>query len=245
LDELTIARALPNYLNLLFEPSKEGFVLHHKLLKSLALLLAVTTLVGCGNSVAETTRTPAVQADKPTKGNPLAIDVEDREVSVYATVNGKYLTEPTRHGMNFREGKIGDKSLFVSYANVIDFQDAMVELEARRGNLNDEGYVREGTKMDISVTWDGAEREYALGEVVRDSTGKELDYQYSGTFKNAVRKFTGCMMCFDSCNVGVTSNSSHPKGITEDPEADVAVRGKPDVLPDDGTPVIVTFALKG
>ena len=219
--------------------------------KLCVVLMAFFAVSGCTDSGNETTssvdgtaKTPAVEADKPTEQHPLAIDVENREVSVYATVNGQFLREPTRHGMNFREGKIGDQSLFASYANVVDFHDALIELEAKRGALNEDGYVQEGTKMDISVTWDGADRQYALGEVVEDNTGKNLDYRYSGTIKNAIRKFTGCMMCFDSCDVGVTSNSSHPKGITEDPEADVAVRGNPEVLPGDGTPVIVTFALK-
>jgi hypothetical protein len=206
--------------------------------------LAVFALVGCGNSLEGTTRTPAVQQEEPTRDKPLVFDPEERTISVYATVNGQFTKEPTRHGMNFREGKIADEALFASYANMLDFHDALLKLNADRGELDKEQYVNGGTKIDISVSWEEAEREYDLGDVVEDSTGKELDYRYSGQVTNAVRKFTGCMMCFDSCDVGVTSNSSHPKGITENPDAEVALRGKSDVLPDDGTPVTVTFHLR-
>jgi hypothetical protein len=227
------------------EPLKEGFGMNHRLLKSLVLLLATFALVGCGQSVAETTRTPVVVGEEVSQQQPLVIDTEERTVSVYATVNGKYLEEPTRHGMNFKEGKIGDKSLFQSHANMLGFHDALTRLGAERGKLGDDKRVNGGTKIDIYVTWDGADREYALGEVVEDSTGSELDYRYSGSVTNAVKKFTGCMMCLDSCNVGVTSNSTHPKLSVQKPNNGISITGNPEILPSDGTPVTVKFDLKG
>lgn len=208
------------------------------------LVVVLVFVVGCGGTVEKATPTPATEAEEPTSESPLVIDPEQRTISVYATVNGRYKEEPTRHGMNFREGNIGDKSLFASHANMLDFHDALLKLNAERGELVD-GHIVGGTEMEISVTWEGADRRYELGEVIEDSTGEELDFQYGGTVTNTMRKFTGCMMCLDSCDVGVTSNTSHPKGITENPDADVALRGKPEVLPEDGTPVVVTFALRG
>lgn len=216
--------------------------MNHSYSRITLIVIVLFGLVGCGKSANNSADTPAVKGKTPSKEQPLVYNSKERTISVYATVNGTYTRQPTRHGMNFREGSIGDKSLFISYANPLDFHDALLELNAKRGEFA-ERFVRGGTRMEVSVTWEGADKDYALSEVINDSTGTELDIRYGGKVAKSARKFTGCMMCLDSCNVGVTSNSSHPKKIIEDPDADVSLRGDPDVLPEDGTPVIVTLAL--
>jgi len=213
--------------------------------KIVGVAFILAAMVACGSETKDGTRTPA-SADGPvSKRNPLVVDSDERTISVYATVNGRYLEESTRHGMNFLEGHIGDKSLFQSHANMLDFHDALQQLGAERGELSEDGHLKGGTAFDITVTWDDASKPYGINEVVEDSAGKSLDFHYGGTRKNALEEFTGCMMCFDSCDVGVTSNATHPKGITEDADADVAIRGREEVLPEDGEAVVVTFALRG
>ena len=45
------------------------------------------------------------------KENPIYVNEEEKTVQVYATVNGKYLVTPTRHGLNWVEGKYGDQAV--------------------------------------------------------------------------------------------------------------------------------------
>ncbi|RKD21846.1 hypothetical protein BEP19_14665 [Ammoniphilus oxalaticus] len=179
------------------------------------------------------------------KDHPLVIDKEARTVKVYATVNGKYTVEPTRHGLNFHEGKYGDEALFTSFANQTNFHDALVEIEAEPGNnlagKSKDEFI-EGDDLVVSVSWDGAEKDYDISEVVNVSTGNPINYKFGGNRDNANSYFTGCLACFDSCSVGVTSNSSEPVNAFDSKQADFV--GNKDVLPEDGTPVIVTFALK-
>lgn len=52
---------------------------------------------------------------------------------------------------------------------------------------------------------------------------------------------TGCFMCFDSCPAGITSNSTHPVRTFESGYAEF--HGNPDVLPEDGTPLVLTYSI--
>src|SRR5690606_6596821 len=80
------------------------------------------------------TPTPAEEGVEPSEQHPLVMDKEAKTVKVYATLNGKYTVEPTRHGLNFHEGKYGSQSLFTSYANQTNFHDALVEVGGVPGN---------------------------------------------------------------------------------------------------------------
>jgi hypothetical protein len=216
---------------------------------SVVALLFVLLVTACGGQSADGERpgtaTPAVEGETPSKDNPLVINKEQKTVSVYAEVNGKYLYEPTRHGLNFHEGNYGDQAIFKSYANPLDFHDALIELGAEPGNNlggDSKDTFIEGESLDITVHWEGADKVYSLDEVIIDSTGKPIDQKFGGNLENAMSKFTGCLMCLDSCMVGITSNSAHPTGTFENGDAEFT--GNPDVLPGDGTPVVVTFQIQ-
>lgn len=218
-----------------------------KLLLSLLLLVLVITVAACSSKASGErpgTATPAQDGVEVSEANPLVKNEEKKTLSVYATVNGKYLFEPTRHGLNFREGKFGDQAIFVAYANPLDFHDALVELGAEPGdNLgkgSDETIIK-GESVDITITWEGAGKEYTIDEVILDSEGKAIDQKFGGNFENAKGAFTGCLMCLDSCTVGITSNSSHELKSFDDKK--VEFKGNSDILPEDGTPVVVTFTI--
>lgn len=191
------------------------------------------------------TATPAVESAEPTEEQPLVIDKEAKTIKVYATVNGKYTLEPTRHGLNYHEGNFGDEALFTSYANQTNFHDALIDIDATPGNNlggdSDDEYI-EGAELEVTVSWEGAERAYDINEVVNVSSGNPIAYKFGGNRANSVSKFTGCLMCFDSCPVGVTSNSSESMNAFDNKEVEFI--GNKDLLPEDGTPVVVTFALK-
>lgn len=172
--------------------------------------------------------------------HPLVVDAEAREIRVYARVNGKYFHLPTRHGMNYRAGAIGNKSLFRAWANPIDFYHALISLGAKPGqNLGagTGGQTVKGAHMAVSVTWQGAPHPYPINQVVADSGGEGVAYRFGGNIKIAKKAKTGCLMCFDSCPVGILSNALYPQGAFH--ARGLAFRGRPEVLPPDGTPVTV------
>lgn len=213
----------------------------------------VALLSGCGasGSTGDKAAAPTPPATntatetKVTKENPIAIDKTAKTVKVYAEVNAKYFVEPTRHGVVFKDGSNGDKSFFRAWGNQNDFYDALIEIGAKPGNnlqLTSVGVPVEGDALDVTVTWDGAGKDVTFGEIVVDSTNKDFEPKFGGNEANAESKKTGCILCLDSCPVGITSNSAHPTKDFDNKIASFTANGK--VLPADGTPVVVTFKLK-
>ncbi len=224
----------------------------------LAVVVMGALIAGCSSAASGTGEENleqyfAASESELGKDKPIFVDKENKQVKVYATVNGKYLVEPTRHGLNWVEGAYGDQAVLKAYANPLAFYQALIDLEmtpavekggdaSKEFEETPEGKVIKGDPVQITITWEGADKEYDINEVMLDSTGKELAYRFGGNYDAALKKMTGCYMCFDSCSVGITSNSNQPVGTFENGNAEF--RGNPDVLPEDGTPVIVTFAPK-
>lgn len=222
------------------------------------MIVVVGMLTACGTSgqkddmsADEIAAAYASSVDQLSEGTPIFIDEENKLVKVYATVNGKYLVEPTRHGMNWVEGAYGDQAVLKAFANPLAFNEALVKIGGtpaveKGGDASKEfeetadGKFIKGDEVKVSVNWKNAEKEYDINEVMIDSTGKQLVYHFGGNYDAAADKVTGCYMCFDSCPVGITSNASHPVGTFENGKAEY--HGNPDILPEDGTPVVVTYS---
>jgi len=211
-----------------------------KLTVLMLALIAALTLSACS--------TPTANPAEPTKAGvsaekPFLIDEAAKTIKIYATVNGKYLKEPTRHGLNYKEGKNGPKALFQTPGKETDVYDALIKLGARPGdNLKVEtakGQTVEGQPLLVTVTWDGAEKEYDITEVVTDSTGKQIAYKFGGNLDAAKQYMTGCMLCLDSCPVGIASNAAHPYGSFD--EKKVEFRGNDKLLADGK---VVTISIK-
>jgi Fe-S-cluster-containing hydrogenase component 2 len=64
----------------------------------------------------------------------------------------------------------------------------------------------------------------------------------AGNWISANEKKTGCLLCFDSCPVGIVSNAQYTYGAIEK-RNEVTMKGNKDILPADGTKVIVTLKL--
>ncbi|UFT98632.1 YdjY domain-containing protein [Radiobacillus kanasensis] len=194
----------------------------------------------------------ASSEDELGEDHAIYVDKDKRQVKVYATVNGKYLRKPTRHGLNWIEGSNGDKAVFYGYANPLAFYKALNEIDGdpalERGGdkekafkKEDEGKFIKGDTVEVNITWDGADKVYDINEVMVDSTGKKIVYHFGGNYEAAKKHMTGCFMCFDSCPVGIVSNASQPVGAFKDGK--VKFHGNPDVLPEDGTPVVLTYQI--
>jgi hypothetical protein len=206
-------------------------------------LLAVT-LGLCASFVAS----PAFSREAAlTPDHPLKVDMKERSVSILARVNGKYFVETTRHGVVFKGGKFGDKAIFAGLVDPKALYESLVSLGFKPGNNmtmdNKEKTFVEGEPLDVSVRWKGAGRTYRLDEVIKDSNGKPLVIRFGGNLTNALDKKTGCLLCLDSCPVGITSNATYTYGAVET-RKEVGFTGNKDVLPPDGTLVVITFKPK-
>ncbi|MEH7075266.1 YdjY domain-containing protein [Neobacillus drentensis] len=223
--------------------------------------LTMLVLSGCGSKSNNDTTAKAAKDEKKadqkvdntvSKDNPIVVDKENKVVKVYATVNGKYLVSPTRHGLNWVEGKYGDQAVLKAYANPLKFNEALLEIGGvpaveKGGDTSkefetkaDEKYIL-GDEVKVTVTWENAGKEYDINDVMVDSTGQKIVYKFGGNYDTQEAKMTGCYMCFDSCPAGITSNSSHSVGTFEGGHAEF--HGNPDVLPADGTPLVLTYSI--
>lgn len=211
----------------------------------------VALLSGCGTNDTSKNSTPAPapstanSSTTVSQTNPIVIDKVAKTVKIYTEVNGKYFVEPTRHGIVFKDGSNGSKSVLRAFGNQNDFYNALIDIGAKPGNnlqLDSVGVAVQGDPLDVSLTWAGAGKEIPFADVINDSTQKKFDIRFGGNQENAKSKKTGCILCLDSCPVGITSNAAHP---TKDFDNKIAeFKAKKDVLPADGTAVVATFKLK-
>ncbi|WP_024953511.1 YdjY domain-containing protein [Sulfurospirillum arcachonense] len=178
--------------------------------------------------------------------NPMKIDKNNQSITILAKVNGKYLTENTRHAVVFKDGKFGDKPVFIALANQLDFYKAMIEIGGVAGNnMTKQNATKtkvEGQKVNVSVTWNGAPKSYDINEVISDSNKLPIDMRFGGNEENSKKFNTGCIACLDSCAVGIISNHTYTFGAVEK-RSEVVFHGNASVLPQDGTLIAVTFKL--
>ena len=116
-----------------------------RILSIVLTLVAIMILAaGCGSkqTTPNTGSNPAPNTATNTEfklgdlsdSKPLAVNKDKKEVQVLAEVNGKYFTEPTRHGVVAKTGSNGEKSVLRGLANEIDFYNALIEIGAKPGN---------------------------------------------------------------------------------------------------------------
>jgi len=207
------------------------------------LLLPVLTFVLCASFAV-----PSAFSQKTmlTPNNPLKVDTKERSVSILAEVNGKHPV-PTHHGVVFRGGKLYHKAIFIGLVDPKTFYESLMSIGLKPGNnmtmANMERTFVEGDLLDVSVTWKGAKRAYRIDEVIKDSNGKPLAVRFGGNLASALKKRTGCLLCLDSCPVGITSNATYTYGAI-DKRKEVVFTANKDLLPPDGTLVVITFKAK-
>lgn len=213
---------------------------------TLALVSPIFASENASESV-KTEETAEPAGEMPTEEKPMIVDKENRTIKILASVNGKYLETSTRHGVVYDDGNFGRKSIYGTKVHEMDFHKAMLEIQAKPGNnmtLDNAAETHvEGDIMDITVTWDGADKEYEFGETIIDSNGNPFEFHFGGNEKVATEKHTGCITCLDSCPVGLISNATYTYGAVEK-RGEVEFFGNKEILPEDGTPVIITYKIK-
>ncbi len=220
----------------------------------LAIALTGLLLFGCASSdpvaeePADVGDEPVAEAPlRPTAENPFVLDEENGALLVYAEVNRKWVTEPTRHAVVSSDGSNGENAIFRAGGNALEFNELLFALGAEAGeNVKKDspaGTKVEGSEFDVTVAWDGDE--YALADLVVAS-GELADngftWKFGGNYEFQGEARTGCLLCLDSCAAGIVSNAeigwqSFASGLVE-------FRGDGDLLPADGTPVVITYTLR-
>jgi hypothetical protein len=182
----------------------------------------------------------------PTIQTPLYTNVKEKSVSILGEVNEKH-PEPTHHAVVFSGGKLSRKAIFVGLVDPKTFHESLVTVGFGPGNNmtmdNMERTFVEGDLLDVSVTWKGAKRTYPIDEVIKDSSGKPPVIRFGGNLAEALKKKTGCLLCLDSCPVGITSNAAYTYGAI-DKRKEVLFASSKDLLPPHGTLVVITFKRK-
>ena len=177
----------------------------------------------------EKTEEKKEEAQEPTADNPMIVDEANKQIKVYAEVNDKFNNE---------------QSMFVSYSNQNDLYDALEKIGAKPGNnvtMDNMGKEAvKGDKIDISFKFQGSDNELGINDVIKDSSGKEIDIRFGGNQKPAKDMNTGCMTCLQSCPLGITSNASQLIGADEKDGVKYTLA---DSVPADKTPVIITYKL--
>ena len=209
--------------------------------------LAVVVLAAGGYVYVNTTKVEKVEGEK---GLSMQINKAAKEIVMPAEVNGKYFTEPTRHGVVFVSGSNGQKSVLRGLSNEKEFHDALLAIGAKAGNnvtMEDmkagpkNGKSVQGDKLNVFVKWEGSNGEIPFDKIIKATENRPMDIRFGGNLPAAKKANTGCVLCLDSCAVGITSDAAYPTGTTQNKV--VQFYGDKDVLPKDGARVSVIFRL--
>ena len=220
-------------------------------LKKLAALMAVMTmglsLAACGGTEEAA---DAGAAEESAAEETMIVDTEAGTITMLCEVNGTYFTEPTRHGIVFKDGSNGEKAVLRGLHDEKEFYQALLDIGAVAGdNLTaedmkagpDNGKSVEGDKIDITVEWEGQEP-IPFADIILCSEGEyEMDMRFGGNLASAEKNNTGCVVCLDSCATGIVSDAAWPTGTTQNEVAKFF--GDESVLPEDGTVVTVVFSV--
>jgi hypothetical protein len=185
-------------------------------------------------------------AKKPTKMQPLIINEQEKTITYLAKVNGKYFSQGTRHASVYEKGSNGAKSIFTSLVDQNEFYNALIKIGAKPGNnmtmLNRNTTHVKGSNLIISVNWEGAPRPYTFDEIINDSNGLPIIIRFGGNKARAKSRKTGCLICLDSCPVGVASNATYAFGAVK--RAEVSFLANEEILPTANTLVYLTIGVK-
>ena len=209
-----------------------------KLISLILALALVLSLAACG----------AAPAKEEVDYSKIDVNAATQTITIYTQVNGKYFTEPSRHGIVFKDGSNGEKCILRGLCSEKDFYGALISIGGQPGdNLplpSPDGSIIDGQKVDVTVSWEGSNGEIPWADIMTTGNGKPYvaDFRFGGNITKAYAKNTGCILCIESCPVGICSNAAYGYGVVESTKTE-QFYGNPDILPEDGTICQVTFTL--
>lgn len=185
----------------------------------------------------------------PTKEKPLIVDEKGKRVLIYTEVNEMNVHQRNVHwGVVFKDGKFQDRAILRSYANQLDFHDALIKIGAKPGNTLTKdtiGKYVEGDTLDMKATWPGLGKELSLNDIFIDEKGKGFKIKFGGNRKASEEKNTGCITCLESCWISISSNANYPQthSLKRFLNPNSKFKGNANILPEDGKPVTLIYSV--
>lgn len=198
-------------------------------------------------------------AREPPQAGELQVDRDARAVRLLAsTQGGAFLNslppDHQYHALVHVSGGAAAKSLFVTEVANLEVARVLRTLGAEDGGgvplaawnlrwipLVPQPATRvEGSRVRVTVTWDGAHREYALEDLLHDPGGEGVEMRFGGNEEHHHEWESGCIMCLYSCPGGVVSNAAY---TIRDHQRGVTAFEPTDLLPPDGTEVVITLTV--
>ena len=189
----------------------------------------------------------------------ITTNTTEKTVTINARVNGKYFKESTRHLIidSNSGGFNAGKSILDTYVNPETLYNALVKVGGVSWSKSADASLKNGEKisknnaenknyshMEVTVSW--GNETHKLSEIVTKTAGTSdplsIDMVFSGNPKAAAKTPSGCVVCLDSCYIGIVSNCKY--GLCVIDKKNPPCYGNSNVLPKDGTIVKVTFKLK-
>jgi hypothetical protein len=185
----------------------------------------------------------------PTREKPLIIDEKGKRVLIYTEVNEMNVHRSNVHwGVVFKDGKFQDKAILRSYANHLDFHDALIKIGAKPGNTLTKdtiGKYVEGDTLDVKAIWPALGKELSLNDIFIDEKGKGFKIKFGGNRKASEEKNTGCITCLESCRISISSNANYPQthSLKRFLNPNSRFKGNANILPEDGKPVTLIYSV--
>lgn len=171
------------------------------------------------------------------QAQPLKVNRSQHTVYLATTVNRVYTRQPTRHLIVNEKGTNANKSLLQTKVTPQQFYKALKQTGATPGNnltlKSKPGTTIGGTTLKVSFVINGKKVAAQHAIQVKGKDAPDLDFRFGGNKTRAAKIKTGCMICFDSCPVGIAS------GATYGYQYGAHFTGKASVLPEDGQQLVV------
>ncbi|HEY3277749.1 MAG TPA: YdjY domain-containing protein [Syntrophorhabdaceae bacterium] len=184
----------------------------------------------------------------PSRERPLITGRDGKSLHIYTETNGRRFGTANPHwGVVYKDGELADKAILKAFCTPLAFHDGLVQIGARPGNdlaAGSEGSSTTGERLIVTASLPGVGDEIPLGRIFRDSGGKDFVIRFGGNRKAAREEGTGCIMCLESCWVGITSNAAYPliSGFRRFMRPNSSFKGNTELLSaSESQPVILTY----
>ena len=185
------------------------------------------------------------------------IDKAAGTVTISAKVNGKYFSRSTRHLMVDQYGFNKGTAMLTSYCIPDDLYNGLVraggvswsksagkKLKNGEKNTVKNAEHKKFSRLDISIGRGGVSHslDECLTTVKGGSNAPKISMIFAGNPGAAAKTPSGCMVCMDSCYIGMAANNAYGMCVID--KCKPCLYARPDVLPPDGTVVKVTFRVR-
>ncbi len=185
--------------------------------------------------------------------------VDDRAIEFPATVSVAAFDGDFEmagyHFLVWSDGRSADRALLRAHVSDTEVLDALEALGAVPGDAVDidawddrhdvnsgaPDAVIEGPRVRITVTIPGRQRPLTLEDILLDPGGRGFDMRFGGHRANIAEWLSGCVVCLYSCPGSKVGNAAYTVRDHVDEATRFSVR--PNVLPPDGTEVVVRISL--